>query len=120
EAALEAITTGIVEHAGLVLLVGEVGTGKTTLVRQLLDTLPERVRTVLVLHPTVAFDEILDHVLLELGIPVAGGERDVLLERLAEVLREQARDAGVVGFFDEAPALRDSTPPALPRGPASV
>jgi hypothetical protein len=53
---------------------GEVGTGKTTLVRQLLDTLragPD----VLVLHPTVEFDEILDHLLLELSIPVVGGGR---------------------------------------------
>jgi general secretion pathway protein A len=114
EAALRTITTAIAERAGLVLLVGEVGTGKTTLVRQLLETLPERVRTLLVLHPTVGFDEILDHLLLELGIPVAGGGREVLLERLAEFLREQARDGDVVVFFDEAQALRESTLAALP------
>src|SRR5262249_20852153 len=41
EAALQTITTAIAERAGLVLLVGEVGTGKTTLVRHLLETLPE-------------------------------------------------------------------------------
>jgi type II secretory pathway predicted ATPase ExeA len=114
DAALSAISTGITERAGLMLLVGEVGTGKTTLVRQLLDSLPERVRTVLVLHPTVGFDEILDHVLLELGIPVAAAARDVLLERLAEFLREHARDGDVVVFFDEAQALREATLAALP------
>jgi general secretion pathway protein A len=114
DAALSAISTGIVERAGLMLLVGEVGTGKTTLVRWLLDSLPERVRTVLVLHPTVGFDEILDHVLLELGIPVAGAARDVLLERLAEFLREHARDGDVVVFFDEGQALREATLAALP------
>lgn len=114
DAALRAITGAIDARAGLVLLVGEVGTGKTTLVRQLLENLPERVRTVLVLHPTVGFDEILDHVLLELGIPVAGGGRDMLLARLAEFLREQARDGDVVVFFDEAQALRESTLAALP------
>lgn len=116
EAALEAVGTGITGHAGLVLLVGEVGTGKTTLVRRLLDVLPPEVRTVLVLHPTVGFEEILDHVLLELGLPVAGGETDALLERLAEFLREHARDGGSVAiFFDEAQALRESTLAALPR-----
>jgi general secretion pathway protein A len=113
-AALDAITAGIAEHVGLVVLVGEVGTGKTTLVRQLLDTLPEHVRTVLVLHPTVEFDEILDHLLLELGIPVVGGDRGVLLGRLAEFLREHARAGSVVVFFDEAQALRESTLAALP------
>ena len=108
EAALARSAAGIAERAGLVLLVGEVGTGKTTLVRRLLDTLPAEVRTVLVLHPTVGFEEILDHVLLELGVPVAGGGPDVLLERLAEFLREHARDGGTVAvFFDEAQALRD-------------
>ncbi len=115
ESVLGAVTTGITERAGLVLLVGEVGTGKTTLVRRLLDTLPDHVRTVLVLHPTVGFEEILDHVLLELGLPVTGGGADVLLERLAEFLREHARDGGTVAiFFDEAQALRDSTLAALP------
>src|SRR5262245_405244 len=114
EAALQTITTAIAERAGLVLLVGEVGTGKTTLVRHLLDTLPERVRTLLVLHTAFGFDEILDHLLLELGIPVAGGGRDVLLKRLAEFLREHTRSGEVVVFFDEAQALRESTLAALP------
>src|SRR4030095_4447321 len=116
EAALAAVTDGITRHAGLILLVGEVGTGKTTLVRRLLDSLPPAIRTVLVLHPTVGFEEILDHVLRELGVPVSGGGPDALLERLAEFAREHARDGGTVAiFFDEAQALRDSTFAALPR-----
>ncbi len=115
QAALDAVTTGIVERVGLVVLVGEVGTGKTTLVRRLLDTLPATVRTVLVLHPTVSFDEMLDHLLLELGLPVTGGGRDVLLERLREFLPEHARDGGAVAvFFDEAQALDEATLAALP------
>jgi general secretion pathway protein A len=115
EAALTALRGGICEHAGLLALVGEVGTGKTTLVRWLLDTLPPEVRTVLVLHPTVGFEEMLDHVLLELGVPVAGGGPDVLRERLAEFLREHSREGGTVAvFFDEAQALHDTTLAALP------
>src|SRR5262245_6780605 len=116
EAALHTVVGAITSHAGLVLLVGEVGTGKTTLVRHLLDTLPPAVRTVLVLHPTVGFAEILDHILLELGVPVSGGGPDALLDRLAEFAREHARDGGTVAiFFDEAQALRDTTFAALPR-----
>src|SRR5262245_66560630 len=83
EAALAAVTTGITERAGLILLVGEVGTGKTTLVRHLLDTLPPAVRTVLVLHPTVSFEEILDHILLEIGVPVSAGRPAHVIGRLA-------------------------------------
>src|SRR5262249_54629121 len=115
EAALRALTTGILERAGLLVLVGEVGTGKTTLVRQLLESLPGEVRTVLVMHPTVGFDEILDHVLLELGLPVQGGGREALLERLSEFLREHTHVGGnAVVFFDEAQALQDATLDALP------
>ena len=67
------------------------------------------------MHPTVAFEEILDHVLLELGIPVQGGGRDALLQRLAEFLREHAYAGGnTVVFFDEAQALQDATLDALP------
>src|SRR5262245_15532144 len=95
-AALAALSGGIAERAGLLVLVGEVGTGKTTLVRQLLDTLPASVRTVLVLDPTVGFEETLEHVLLELGLPVTGGGPEVLLERLTDFLREHDRDGGTV------------------------
>ena len=115
EAALAALTTGILERAGLLVLAGEVGTGKTTLVRQLLESLPPEVRSVLVMHPTVSFEEILDHVLLELGVPVQGGGREALLERLAEFLREHTYAGGnAVVFFDEAQALNDATLDALP------
>ena len=69
----------------------------------------------LVLHPTVSFDEILDHVLLELGLPVASGGRDDLLARLAEFLRDHAHAGGNVAvFFDEAQALREETLASLP------
>jgi len=110
EEALGAITGGIGARAGLIFLVGEVGTGKTTLLRRILDQIGDEVRTVLVLHPTVSFDEILDHVLLELGLPVASGGRDDLLARLAEFLRDHAHAGGNVAvFFDEAQALREET-----------
>src|SRR5215475_6918374 len=115
EAALRALTTGILQRAGLLVLLGEVGTGKTTLVRKLLESLPPEVRSVLVMHPTVSFEEILDHVLLELGVPVQGGGREALLERLAEFLREHTYVGGnAVVFFDEAQALNDATLDALP------
>ena len=54
EAALAALTTGILERAGLLVLAGEVGTGKTTLVRQLLESLPPEVRSTPVGRPAVA------------------------------------------------------------------
>ncbi|HEV7731306.1 MAG TPA: AAA family ATPase [Candidatus Binatia bacterium] len=104
--AIAALADGILERDGFLALVGEVGTGKTTIQRHLLEALPSNVRTVLLLHPTVTFDETLDHVLLELGIPVEGASKLILLQRLNEYLIEHTNAGGNVALlFDEAQAL---------------
>src|SRR5204863_5958436 len=71
--ALAALTYGIQARKGFISLIGEAGTGKTTMLRRLLDTLDPRTKSVLLLNPTVGFDEILDHVLREVGVPSEGG-----------------------------------------------
>src|SRR5579885_2883438 len=104
--AIAALGYGIEARKGFVTLVGEAGTGKTTLLRRVLDGLDARVRSVLLLHPTVRFDEILEHVLQELGIPTAGGGKLVLLQRLGEYLVEHTRAGGNVALLiDEAQDL---------------
>jgi general secretion pathway protein A len=104
--AIAALADGILERHGFLALIGEVGTGKTTLQRHLLEALPSNVRTVLLLHPTVTFDETLDHILMELGIPVEGGSKLILLQRLNEFLIEHTNAGGNVALlFDEAQAL---------------
>src|SRR6185369_37797 len=57
EEAGAALAYGIERRKGFLSLVGEAGTGKTTLLRHVLDTLAGNVRTVVLLHPTVEFDE---------------------------------------------------------------
>ncbi len=116
--AIDTLARGIAERAGCLTLVGEVGTGKTLLVRHLLEALPATVRTVLLLHPTVAFADMLDQLLFELGIPVDDADAATLVERLGEFLVDHA-DAGgnAAVFFDEAQALAtaqdgQSLPPA--------
>src|SRR5579883_2719798 len=104
--AIAALGYGIEARKGFVTLVGEAGTGKTTLLRRVLDGLDARVRSVLLLHPTVRFDEILEHVLQELGIPTAGGGKLVLLQRLGEYLVEHTRAGGNAALLiDEAQDL---------------
>src|SRR3989442_7138177 len=66
---LESLTYGIQARKGFLSLIGEAGTGKTTLLRHLLDTLDPSVRTLLLMNPTVSFDEILEYILMELWIP---------------------------------------------------
>ncbi|MFN8543424.1 MAG: AAA family ATPase [Candidatus Binatia bacterium] len=104
--AIAALGYGIESRKGFLSLIGEAGTGKTTLLRRVLDTLDARVRTVLLLHPTVAFDEILEHILQELGIPLEGAGKLGRLQRLNEFLLEHTRTGGNVALLiDEAQDL---------------
>src|SRR5215470_10182980 len=106
EEAAAALAYGIERRKGFCSLVGEAGTGKTTIMRHVLDTLSGNVRTVVLLHPTVEFDEILEYILTELGVPVEGGRKLVLLQRLHEFLVEHTRAGGNVALLiDEAQDL---------------
>ena len=105
--ALAALGYGIEARKGFISLIGDAGTGKTTLLRRLLDTVGPATKTVLLLNPTVSFDEILEHILLELGVPPEGGRKLVLLQRLNEFLLEHTRAGGNVALLiDEAQDLR--------------
>ncbi|TMA40487.1 MAG: hypothetical protein E6J83_13880, partial [Deltaproteobacteria bacterium] len=89
--ALAALGYGIQARKGFLSLIGEAGTGKTTLLRHLLDTLDPSVRTVLLMNPTVSFDEILEYILVELGIPTDATGKLGRFHRLNEFLIEHAR-----------------------------
>jgi len=104
--AIAALTYGIEQRKGFISLVGEVGTGKTTLLRHLLDTVAPNVRTVLLIYPTISFEEILEQILMELGIPVEGARKGTMLQRLHEFLLELTAGGGNVALlFDESQAL---------------
>src|SRR5947208_2387450 len=105
--AVAALGYGIEARKGFISLIGDAGTGKTTLLRRLLDTVGPATKTVLLLNPTVSFDEILEHILLELGVPPEGGRKLVLLQRLNEFLLEHTQAGGNVALLiDEAQDLR--------------
>ena len=67
--ALAHLVYGITESGGFIQLTGEVGTGKTTLIRGLLQQLPENADIALVLNPQLSRSEFLAVILEELGIP---------------------------------------------------
>ena len=107
--ALAALGYGIQARKGFLSLIGEAGTGKTTLLRHLLDTLDPSVRTVLLMNPTVSFDEILEYILVELGIPTDATGKLGRFHRLNEFLIEHARAGGNVALLiDEAQDLDEN------------
>ncbi len=71
--ALAHLVYGVGEHGGFVQLTGEVGTGKTSVCRCLLEQLPSHVDLALVLNPRLSPVELLATVCDELRIPYPGG-----------------------------------------------
>jgi len=93
---------------GFVQLTGEVGTGKTTLCRLLLEQLPENTRVALVLNPKLSPVELLETICEELKLDVA--ERRGSLKGLVDTLNAYLLDAyaqglRVVLIIDEAQEL---------------
>jgi general secretion pathway protein A len=110
--ALAALHYGVVERKGFVSLIGEAGTGKTTLLRRLLSEIPRETRSVLVINPAIGFEEMLRFILTDLGRPPAPGATKLdMLEALnVELLDSLARGGNVVVLIDEA---QDLTIPVL-------
>ncbi len=107
--ALAHLLYGVGEGGGFILLTGEVGTGKTTINRSLLDQLPENIDLALVLNPAVNATELLATVCDELGIDYEPGETS--LKRLTDkihhfLLANHARHRNTVLLIDEAQHLK--------------
>src|SRR3984957_8550276 len=75
---------GIRERKGFVQLTGEVGAGKTTLCRALLEELGPSFSTALILNPVLSADQLVKAIAMELNLPVKGMDR---LDTLAEINR---------------------------------
>ena len=106
--ALAHLLYGLGEGGGFVQLTGEVGTGKTTICRCLLDQVPESVDVALVLNPKVTATELIATVCDELGIEYPEGSTSI--KSLTDVLNRYlldayARDRRTVLIIDEAQNL---------------
>jgi len=108
--ALGHLLFGLRNRTGFIAVVGEVGTGKTTLLRSLLSQLPEsEYRTAFIFNPRISSLELLRSITRELGIDMAGGGRDELLDALnRSLLDENAAGRTVVLVIDEAQNLGSS------------
>lgn len=89
---------------GIVLVIGEVGSGKTLMSRLLLTRLPDHVDTVYLPNPSFSRDEIIDVIARDLGI--AAARQGMRLEALQqELIKRHAQGRQVVVLIDEAHAM---------------
>jgi len=106
--ALAHLTYGVNEGGGFVLLTGEVGTGKTTVCRCLLQQLPENTRLAFVLNPKLNSVELLATICDELKIdyPENCQSLKILTDKLSEfLLKSYQQELNVVVMIDEAQNL---------------
>ncbi|MDJ0863257.1 MAG: AAA family ATPase [Gammaproteobacteria bacterium] len=106
--ALAHLHFGIGEGGGFVQLTGDVGTGKTTVCRALLEQLPPHVDTALVLNPAVTVRELLQTVCEELLIdvpPDCQSNKTFIEEINSYLLDANARGRRSILIIDEAQNL---------------
>jgi general secretion pathway protein A len=97
---------GIRERKGFVQLTGEVGAGKTTVCRAMLEQLGDRYATALILNPVLNPEQLVKAIAMEFGLDVRGKDRLETLATLNTFLLEQVeKEKDVVLIIDEAQDL---------------
>lgn len=104
--ALAHLLYGIEQGEGFICVTGEVGTGKTTLCRTLLQRLDAGTEVAFIFNPQLSGAELVQAINAELGLPLEGLDRRELLEQLNRFLLTRHRDGRrVLLIIDEAQVM---------------
>jgi general secretion pathway protein A len=107
--ALAHLLYGINESGGFIQLTGEVGTGKTTVVRTLLSRVPHHADVAVILNPRVTPVEFLLTICEELGLGIADADRDSVKQMVdalnRRLLAAHADGRRIIVIVDEAQNL---------------
>ncbi len=100
---LSLLLYGVTTGKGVMVLLGDVGTGKTTLCRALLRELPAEAQSVLLLNPHLSETELVGAILDDLGLERRGSTRGELMTVLSQhLLAAGGEGKSVVIVVDEA------------------
>ncbi|MGE5253702.1 MAG: AAA family ATPase [Planctomycetaceae bacterium] len=103
--ALDSMNRGILDRGRFILILGELGSGKTTLIQHLLETIDRTVKAVAVFRPPPTFEELLGGVLQELGVPSAPQNKVSLVRQLNDYLHSLTPDQTLAILIDDAQEL---------------
>jgi general secretion pathway protein A len=116
--AYSSMMSGIEERKGVIVITGEVGTGKTLVIHALLKDLGDWIKTAFVFHPGLSLKDLLKEILLQLDVPVWDREQNLayFVNAFRGYLNERlARGEIVAVVIDEAQNLDEESLEGLGR-----
>ena len=106
--AFASLRYGIESRKGFIVITGEAGTGKTTLLRRFMRTVESAVHTAFIFNTHLDFTELLRFALNELGVATSALDRLTLMAQLNDYLIAQLHKDHIVSLLvDEAQDLSD-------------
>src|SRR5262245_11261886 len=91
---------GIEARKGFIVVTGEVGTGKTTLLRAVMHNLESTVHTAFIFNPKLTFGQLLRSIFNDLGITESSQDRLTLITKLNNYLLENLKQQHVVAILN--------------------
>jgi general secretion pathway protein A len=105
--ALSHLLYGVTQRKGIVVITGEIGTGKTTLCRFFLNQLGKNIKTAFILNPYFSEFQLLEAIIKDFGIPVKDKSKLSFVGELNKFLmRESESGNNVILIIDEAQNLK--------------
>lgn len=109
EEAIAHLLYGIHERGGFVVITGEIGTGKTTLCRHLINQMDARTEGAIIFNPNLSEIELLKSINEDFGVASTGDTKKELIDELNRfLLEERLRGKNMVLVIDEAQNLLPS------------
>ncbi|PIQ90967.1 MAG: ATPase [Candidatus Omnitrophica bacterium CG11_big_fil_rev_8_21_14_0_20_41_12] len=105
--ALSHLLYGVSQRKGIIVLTGEIGTGKTTICRFFLNQIGKNVKTAFILNPTFSETQLLESIIKDFGINSKNNTKLGMVTELNNfLLRESNSGNNLVLIVDEAQNLK--------------
>lgn len=92
--ALTYLNYGITDNAGFILVTGEIGTGKTTIIRTMLKQIPQDIKLARINNTKVSSEQLISMINEDFGIDTKGDDKTRMLSKLSDFLINQYAQGG--------------------------
>jgi len=105
--AISHLVYGVSQRKGIIVLTGEIGTGKTTVCRFFLNQIGKNVKTAFILNPHFSETQLMESIIGDFGIPLKQGSKLNMVQELNKfLLKESKTGNNIVLIIDEAQNLK--------------